>query len=391
MPRRVLFVVNHARWFLTHRIPLAEAAARAGYEVHVASPASPYVQKIAARGFTCHEIPLHRSGRNPFDEARMLFRLVKLYRRLRPVLVHHISMKPVLYGTLAARIVGVPAVVNAMTGLGHLFVSGRLADRILRRAVGLAFRMLVRHRRMRVLFQNSDDLTVLTTLRFVRAGDAVLVGSGVDTAAFHPAEARRSGPVIVTMPARMLRSKGVLTFAAAARALRKPGLDARFVLVGGPDELNPDSLTAHELEQLAASGGVEYAGERDDMPAVYREADIVCLPTSYREGIPKVLLEAAASGLPIVTTDNVGCRDVVADGVNGFLVPAHNEQALAGALERLIRDPDLRRRMGQRGRERAIAEFSIERLTALTLDIYSHLADTRGDAHWRTYEPRTDH
>jgi glycosyltransferase involved in cell wall biosynthesis len=208
----------------------------------------------------------------------------------------------------------------------------------------------------------------------VREHEAVLIrGSGVDPARFAPADEPPSGPPIVVLPARMLRTKGVTEFVEAARILRGNGAEARFVLVGDPDPGNPASIPEPELRAWAAEGCVEYWGHRADMPAVLAAASIVCLP-SYLEGLPKALVEAAACGLPIVTTDVPGCRDVVRDGCNGLVVPVGNARSLAEALARLIRDPILRRRLGAAGRARAVEEFSLQQVVDAHLRVYAELS-----------------
>jgi glycosyltransferase involved in cell wall biosynthesis len=372
MSKRILYVVNESRWFITHRLPIARAAQQAGFEVHVATPAGPFVDTIREAGFAWHEVPLVRGSMRPLAEIRTFVAFLKLYRSLRPDLVHHVSAKPVLYGTIAARMAGVPAIVNAVTGLGHLFLSRDLRHTLVRAIVGSFNRFIFRHDRLRIIFQNSDDRDLFVARGWARAADAVLIPSGADTEAFHPSSARNGHVPVVILPARLLYTKGVGEFVRASQTLRHEGIDARFALVGDVDLQNPASVPQATLESWRESGTVELWGERHDMPEVYRQADVVCLP-SYREGMPKVLIEAAASGLPIVTTDTPGCRDVVRHGENGFLVPVADSAALAARLRQLLEDEKLRVRLGTRGRERAVEEFSVTRCAASTLSIYREL------------------
>lgn len=372
-PPRLLFVVNRSRWFLTHRLPIAERARDEGFEVHVAAPPSEFTDALVQRGFHWHPIRLRRGGRNPFAELRTLSDLIALYGRLRPAIVHHVTMKPVLYGTMAARITGVPAVVNAMTGLGHLFLSTAPIDRLLRRLVGFGFRIAVRHPNMRVLVQNPDDLDLLVTSGWLRRRETLLMASGVDTDVFHPRDrAPDNGVPTVLFPARMLRPKGLLEFIEAAKRLRGNGVRARFVLAGGPDPQNPLSVSEEEVRACAGDAEVEYVGDCLDMPELFRKADIVCLP-SHREGMPKALLEASASGVAIVTTETAGCRHVVSHGVNGLLVPVGSVDQLVSALELMISDREARESMGRRGRERALNEFSSSHFAEHTLIVYREL------------------
>jgi glycosyltransferase involved in cell wall biosynthesis len=371
MRGRILFVVNHAGFFLSHRLPLALAARAAGWDVHVATPSSKHVSAVQAQGLPWHELRLSRSGMNPLGEAATVAALVSLYRRVRPAVVHHVTSKPVLYGTPAARLAGVPAVVNAISGMGHVFASG---GPVLRAGISAAYRVALRHPRMRVVFQNPTHREMFLSRRWARPGEAVLIaGSGVDTRLFVPGPGGGGGPPVVVFPARMLATKGLLEFVGAARLLRERGTRARFLLAGEPDPDNPASVGAAQLAAWAAEGTVECLGRRDDMHVVLAGADVACLP-SYHEGMPKSLLEAAACGLPIVTTDVPGCRDVVRHGDNGLLVPPRRVPELADALQAVLGDPELRRRMGVRGRARAEAEFALDHVVDRFVGLYAELA-----------------
>jgi glycosyltransferase involved in cell wall biosynthesis len=371
---RLLFVVNHAGFFISHRLPLALAARDAGYDVHVATPRSKHVPQLQATGITWHELRLSRSGLSPIAEWQSFRGLCELYRHLRPRVVHHVTSKPVLYGTLAARVTGTHAVVNAISGMGHVYAEGDLAHRLLRAGVSIIYRLVLRHPRMRVIVQNREHRELFARRSWVRDSDMVLVpGSGVDVLRFAPRLADRRGTVRIIMASRLLYTKGVEEFVAAARLLKKRKVDAQFVLVGEPDPDNPGSVPEGVLRKWHSEGSIDYRGRQEDMSAVFAEADVVCLPTYYGEGIPKVLVEAAACGLPIVTTDWPGCREIVEHGNNGLLVPIRNSDALATALETLAGDPALRRAMGTRGRARAEGEYSLDSVISKTLAVYSDL------------------
>ncbi len=373
-PRRLLFVVNHAGFFVSHRLPVALEARDAGYDVHIATPASKHVPLITETGLTWHEVRLSRSGLHPISELRSFLDLVRLYRALRPDLVHHVTSKPVLYGTLAARVCHVPAVVNAISGLGHVFATERKLTRLIRAGVSTGYRLVLRHPAMRIIFQNEEQRETFISSRWCASEQAVLIpGSGADTDRFTPREGTHPGPVRVLLASRMLHTKGVADFVAAARHLHDQGLSATFVLAGEPDPDNPASITDTILRDWHDSGAIEYLGRRTDMPNVMAESDVVCLPTYYSEGVPKVLVEAAAAGLPIVTTDWPGCREIVTDGFNGLLVPIRDPEKLAAALARLIENPDLRAEMGRRGRERALGRYSLDSVIRMTLAIYTEL------------------
>lgn len=370
MKRRVLFVINHAGFFLSHRLPLAQAAQRVGYDVLVATPQSKHVAQIQAAGLPWVPIGLSRSGTNPWTEGTTVVDLLRLYRRFRPALVHHVTPKPVLYGTPVSRVLGVSAVVNAISGMGHAFGQpGRLQS-----AVSLGYRLALRHPNMRVIFQNEAHLELFVREGWVKSEQCALVrGSGVDTAVFAPRDYPLTGVPLIAMVSRMLRTKGVAEFVEAARLLKADRIEARCVLIGDPDPDNPASISEHQLRAWEAEGSVEYWGRREDIAATLRDAAIACLPTYYPEGVPKSLIEAASCGLPIVTTGIPGCRELVVHGENGLHVPIRQAAPLAAALRTLLADPALRARMGARGRARVLAEYSITNVVAAHLNIYEEL------------------
>ena len=377
---RLLFVSNEAYFLLSHRLAVAKAAQDAGWEVHIAAPpdhvwAPPgfSVAQFETLGFFFHPVPLSRRGRNLLGEFATLLSLVRLYRRLRPHLVHHLTIKPNLYGGLAARAASVPAVVSTVTGLGQLFVGGGLGAAALRSVVGRLLAVALHHPNSRVIFQNADDQRRLVGMGIVAAAAAVLIrGSGVDTRRFRPL-AEPKGPPVVALCARLIWEKGVAVFVEAARLLRGRGVSARFVLVGDTQPSNPRSVPAATLRGWEKEGVAEWWGYREDMNAVFASCHIVCLPSTYGEGVPKVLLEAAACGRPVVTTDHSGCRDAVWDGVTGLLVPPGDAAALADALHRLIGEASVRRSMGEAGRVLVEREFDERDIAERTLQVYSAL------------------
>lgn len=367
---KLLFLVTEDWYFVSHRLPLALAAQAAGYEVAVATRVSRHADTITQAGIRLIPFSLSRRAGNPLREIQQI---VRLYRHERPDIVHHVALKPVVYGAIAARLAGVPAQVHAVAGLGWLFSSRSLLARVIRPLARRLLAALFASRQSRVIVQNADDAAFLGDAG-VGAGQLRLIrGAGVDMAAFRPAAAAPVGKVCVLLASRMIREKGIAAFVAAAERLHGEGLEARFLLAGEPDPGNPAALTAQQLEAWSQAGIVEWLGRRDDMPEVIGGCHIFCLPTSYGEGIPKVLLEAAACGKPIVTTDTPGCREVVTDGDNGLLVSVSDVGALVQALRRLILDAPLRERMGRRGRERAEREFAQDQVIRQTLDVYREL------------------
>lgn len=373
-PPRLLLVVNAAWFLISHRLPLAEAARRAGYDVHIATGAATAdeVQLLEKAGLTFHSLGLKRASGNPFHNAALLLQLFRLYRSVRPSIVHHVTIKPVILGTLVARILRIPAVVNAVSGLGYSFSSTEGRRKSLRHLVGLAYRVCLNHPRMTVIFQNVDDRLDFLRWTGIKSLNYVLIaGSGVDINRFHPTP-EPSGIVRVVIAARMLRDKGLVEFAMAIGSLRARGVLVEGLMAGSLDPENPENLTVSELRALETQYGVRWIGHCSDVANLFSSTHIVCLP-SYREGLPKALIEASAAGRAIVTTDVPGCRHVVEDGVTGLLVPARQVEPLADSIGRLIADPGLRSRLGAAARARAEAKFGIDQIVSETLHLYSRM------------------
>lgn len=372
--RRLLFVVNNPAFFMSHRLPVAQAAQRAGYDVHVATMDGPAVADIVALGMTHHVIPMTRSGKHPLQELGTLLALLRLFRRLRPQVVHLVTIKPVLYGGIAARLARVPGMVAAISGLGFVFLSNSLKMRLVRSVVARLYRLALGHPNSRVIFQNASDRDLLKSLGAVRNEQVVLIrGAGVDLDLCQALPEPAAPPVVATMVARLLRDKGVWEFVEAARLLRARGVPVTMRLVGGVDAGNPTSATPAEVEAWQREGCVEALGERSDVPQLYAASHIAVLP-SYREGLPKSLIEAAACGRAVVTTDVPGCRDAIDPDKTGLLVPVRDPQALADAIARLAGDAALRQGMGTAGRALAEREFNIERVARIHVELYDTLS-----------------
>jgi len=369
-PKRVAFCTTVDWYFCHHYLALARAVREAGFAVTVITGVTEHADLIRGAGLDLIPLAVSRKGMNPLRELESILALKRILRRLRPALLHNIAQKPVLYGTLAARLAGVPAVVNGVAGMGYLFTSGSGRARLLRPLVGRAYRALLAAPNVRVLVQNPDDQRQVRRLTGVVP--VLIPGSGVDLTRFVP-RSEPPGPPVVVLASRMLWDKGIGEFVAAARLLRQRGSLARLVLVGKPDPGNPASVSADQLQDWAREGCIQWWGYRADMPAVMAAAHIACLPSYYREGLPKFLIEAAAAGLPLVTTDATGCREAVEPGKNGLLVPPRDAGALADALERLAGDEDLRRRFGARSRVLAQERFDATRIHGATLAVYDEL------------------
>lgn len=372
---KVILFANTDWYLFNFRLPLARALRDAGHEVLLLSPDGAYGPQMEAEGFRWQAFPFSRKGMNPFREFATIFQLRRLYRCEQPDVVHHFTIKCVLYGSLAAHLSGAAQIINGITGLGFVFSQRPLA-KVIRFFLMPVYRWALRN--TDAIFQNPDDIALFRRLRLLRNTDVHLVrGSGARMEVFLPSP-EPPGPPVVMMAGRFLWEKGVGEFVEAARILNSRTLRqaqgtiaiARFVLVGDTYADNPGAVPPAQLQLWVDDGVVEWWGWHDDMQAMFPKAHIVCLP-SYREGMPLSLAEAAACGRPVVTTDAPGCREVVTDGVNGFLVPVRDSAALADALRKLIDDPALRAEMGRRGRERAETEFSVQRIVYETLQVYN--------------------
>jgi glycosyltransferase involved in cell wall biosynthesis len=371
--KKLLFLVSEDWYFRSHRSPIARAARDAGALVSVATRVRKAGDLIKAEGFRLFPLELSRSGRNPFRDLRQIYSLYRLYRRERPDIVHHVALKPSLYGSIAARFAGVPHVVNAFAGMGFVFISNGLFARMIRPVLSGLFRYLLNRNNTLTIVQNADDAKLFVE----RVGIAserirIIRGSGVDIERFKPvAETRAPETPTAVCVSRMLWDKGVGELVAAAKLLKSRGVPIRIRLVGPGDD-NPASIPKSQLDEWARAGAVEVAGPSDDIPGVYAGADIAVLP-SYREGLPKSLLEAAAAGLPLVATNAPGCREICRDGETGLLVPVQSVEPLADALARLANDPALRAALGANARRAAVEEFSEAQVVAETLDLYESL------------------
>jgi len=372
MTQRLIYNVNIPRFFVSHRLPLALAARDAGYDVHITTSDGDLeqIEVIKATGLPFHPLPLAQHGTNPLTELQTIRAMVTLYKTLQPDIIHHVSIKPVIYGGIAARIARVPAVVSAMSGLGRVFSDSTLKATMLQQVVRPLFKIALGHPNTAMIFQNPDDQKTFVQMGLIQSANTTLIrGSGVDMAVFKPTP-EADGKPIVLFAGRLMWKKGIGDFVAAARQLHD---QARFVVVGYAESSSPDAVPLTRIQTWADEGVIEWWGKRDDMPAVFAQSHIVCLPSSYGEGVPKVLIEAAASGRAIVTTDTAGCREITHDGENGILFPANDIEALIAALQRLINQPELRQQMGQHGREIAQEHFSLDDVTAQTLALYERL------------------
>ena len=370
--KKVLMWVNDPAFFLSHRLPIALKAKASGYQVHIVTGEGLAIKQIKQYGFTHHQVPLSRGTVSLIKDVKTLYFIFLLYLKIKPDLVHHVTVKPVLYGGIAARLCRVPAVVSAISGLGTVYIGNSRKNKLLRLIVGILYRFSLSHNHSKVIVQNKDDKEVLEKLHAITDDDVVLIpGSGVDLNVFKPIP-EPEDQFVVLMASRLLKDKGVYEYREAAKILKQRGHDVTCLLAGNLDPGNPTSLSEKELNVWRQEGAVQLVGFKENMQELIAHSSLVVLP-SYREGLPKILIEAAACGRAIVTTEVSGCRDAIIPDVTGVLVPPRDAQALADAIEKLIINNSLRKNMGKAGRQLAEKQFSIEQVVDVHLFIYTSL------------------
>jgi len=380
MAKSLLMVVNEDRFFLSHRKDIAIAAQKEGFDVKIVCKDTGQRKTVEELGLEMIDLPVNPTGSNPLEEVRTFLFLLKLYGKLKPDIVHHVGLKCILWGGLAARLKGVKGVVNAVSGLGVLFSDD---------GYGLTTRMAIRVMRysskrghVAQIFQNQEDMKLFQDLDIASKEQCEFIkGSGVNLTEYAYTPEPSSLPVRVVLSARMVREKGVITLIKAAEILRDE-MQGKvvFTLCGGLSH-NPKAIKEHELRKWCDGKYIQWLGYRNDMEELLKQSHIVVLPSYYREGVPKSLIEANAIGRPIITTRSYGCKDTVDDGENGFLIPPKDEATLAEKLRILINDPQLRERMGLKGRQKAEREFSLDRVVDHHLEIYRRITGAQTPRH----------
>jgi glycosyltransferase involved in cell wall biosynthesis len=370
--KSILFFITEDWYFCSHRMELAKAAISEGYTVYLVTRVNKHADIIRKAGVNLIPINIERSKLNVISDLKLIQNLFSLYRNIKPDIVHHVAVKPVLYGSMAALLTRNKNVVNALGGLGFVFSSNNLKANILRPFIKNAFRFLLGRKGSRLIVQNKDDQSLFLKKFGINKSQITMIrGAGVDNQ-YYQVLPEPKGKVVVSLLARMLVDKGVKEFVAAAKICKEKGLDITFNLIGDPDPLNPASLSEDILNVWNNEGYVNWKGFESDISSVWAKSHISVLP-SYREGLPKSLLESAACGRSIITTDVPGCREVVTDGVNGLLVPAKDPVALAKAIEKLALDSELRKQMALNGRRLIDEELSAAIVHKQTLNLYKEI------------------
>ena len=375
--KKLLFNLTEDWFFCSHFLDRALCAKKAGYSIYVIAKNNKYKENIEGNGMKFMPVPFNRKSINPLYEFYILLRITYLYLLIKPDIVHHVAAKPIIYGSIAAKICKVKSVINAPVGMGYVFSSDTTKAKILKPILKFFLKILLNshhgfNRRNKVIFENYDDLNYFIDMGALTPENACVIrGAGVKLNKNISFKNNREIPTIALV-ARMLKDKGIYEFVAAVRKLKSQKINARFLLVGDIDPLNPTSLKKETLINWDSQKVIDWLGWIDNVGDILKKTDILCLP-SYREGLPKALIEGASFGLPIVTTDTVGCRDVVQDGVNGFLVPVKNIEELSNKLAILINDKDLRDKMGKESLKIVSSKFSSKIINEKTLKVYNEL------------------
>lgn len=373
MKKRVLFIVNVDWFFLSHRLPIAKAAAEKGYEVHIATSLTRPINELESLGFQIHPIKLNRGKYDILSILIYFFRIITLIPKIRPDLVHLVTIKPVLIGGIASRILRVPSVLYAISGMGYVFIGKSLFHKILRKLISLFYRLALNHKNSIVVFQNTDDQRDISQIAHLdRSSCEMIKGSGVDINSYEVTDLPDGKPIVM-FPSRLIKDKGIYEFVNAAKDLvLSENNSLRFVIVGDIDPENQSSLSYQELQNWVNEGFIEHWGFQTDMFDVLSKASLVVLP-SYREGLPKVLIEAAACGRAVLTTDVPGCRDAIIPNVTGRLVPVRDVSALKAEIKHLINNRELLKKMGVAGRKLAVENFNLSFVIEKHLNIYQSL------------------
>lgn len=371
--KKLVFFVNVDWFFVSHRLPIALTALNEGYSVHLICKVTNKKEILESYGIHVHDISLSRSGYNIFQEFITLVKCFFVIKKIAPDIIHSVTIKPVIYGNIISRILSVPVRVSSISGLGYLFISNKFSTKLARIFVSKLYRLALSGA-FKIIFQNRSDLATIRDLGAIEEKQELIIrGSGVNLSEFCPSEEPKGRPVVL-FSGRLLKDKGVLEFIDAAITLKSLAPEIRMVLVGDIDEGNPNSITHKQLSVWCSEGYVEHWGYSDDMPSVLSKSNLVVLP-SYREGLPKSLIEAAASKRAVITTDVPGCRDAITPNKTGILIPVRNSKKLASAILDLVKDDENRKALARCGRKLAEREFDINKVIEQHMAIYSKEAE----------------
>ncbi len=368
MMKKILFIVNLDKFFVSHRLPIALAAQKAGYKIHIATQFTTEKNKLQKLGFILHSLPIDRSSYNIKSNLKTFFKIYYLYKSVRPNICHLITIKPILYGSLIAHFFRKLSLVISISGLGYVFSDQSLSSKINKIIISILYKLAFNQKKIKVIFQNKDDKEKLTKITNLSKKDTILIhGSGIDLNKFRPM--KNKDKKIVLFASRLLISKGIKDFIDSAKYVE----DANFVVSGKFDYDNPDCIDPSYIYENEKKGLIEYWGEKEDMEKIINKSSVVVLPSYYGEGLPKILIEAAACGKPIVTTNHPGCRESIINRKTGFIVPIKNPLTLSKYIKKILENKELRINMGKEARIYAERKFSIDKVVEKHLTIYSNI------------------
>lgn len=376
--KKIIINLTEDWFFVSHFLSRALDAKKAGYEVYISCNEKSDRKYIEENGIKFFNLPLDRRSINPFYELFIILKYYHIFNKLKPDIVHNVGPKPIIYGSIAAKLVRIKSVINAPIGMGFVFTSSSIKAILLKKILLFLFKFTLnkhhgKNQKNRVIFENSDDMNYFIKSKIVKNNEAILIrGAGIEIDHKLIKRKKENRVPTISLVARMLEDKGIYEYVKAAEILKSKNIKSRFLLIGDIDKKNPTSLKQSTLERWNNKKIIEWLGWVKDVKEILLETDILCLP-SYREGLPKSLLEGAALGLPLVSTDTVGCREVVLEGINGYLVPIKESEQLSSAIQKLIENRDLRVRMGKESLRIAKSEFSSEIINSQTLSIYDEL------------------
>jgi glycosyltransferase involved in cell wall biosynthesis len=366
MGKKILYLVNVDWFFISHRLPIAEAAKKLNYEIHIATKLTSKKEKLISNGFKVHELNLERKSENIFGLITYLIKVIRIFHEIKPDIVHCITIKPILIGGLASFFFKRIRMVYAISGLGHVYSSNGLKAKIRRYFVDLIYKLIFSKNNFKIIFQNQFDKKCLEKIsKSTKKKSFLINGSGIDLNEYYPIKEIQEGMPIL-FASRLLRSKGIIEFIKAAKSINKD----LFLIAGSFDSDSDDSVSRLEMQNLLQNTNIKYLGEIENMSKLINDCSVVVLPSYYGEGLPKILIEAAGCGRPTITTNNPGCVDAIKNNESGFLIPIKNETYLANAMEKLINNPTLCKKMGKASRQLAIEKYDINKVIKKHLAIY---------------------
>jgi len=371
--KRLLFIVNVDWFFVTHRLPIATKAINDGYEVHIATKVTDKSDTLKNHGLIVHPLNLHRSKLSLSSLIKEFWNIYSIIKLIKPSILHLVTIKPVLFGGIASRLIKTPSVVSAISGLGHVFSKKGIFGFLQRKLASFLYLFALSHKNQFIIFQNKDDRAKLLKNTKLHSQKTVIIhGSGIDLTLYTVKPMPTEKPIVL-FASRLIADKGIREFVKAAKIINKDNIVARFIVAGSPDFLNPSSITQGELDEWNEKKYVEVLGHCTDMVSIISSSNLLVFPSYYGEGLPKILIEAAACGRPVITTDHPGCRDAIKNNSTGLLVPVKNTKKLVDSINYMLINPAMSVKMGKEGRKWAEEMFDINKVVARHITLYNKL------------------